>query len=129
MTVSKAAAWSLVSNCFDLIREDQDYVYFSNGGHLENLGIYEMVRRHSRFVVVSDAGCDPNFAFEILATRFIIIKLIRGSGRFDGLAVFRPRPFVGRDLGSGHPYHAIGEVDYPAAYGGDKSGIISDLLT
>jgi hypothetical protein len=41
-------------------------VYLSDGGHFENLGIYEMVLRRCRYIVVSDGGCDPKFSFEDL---------------------------------------------------------------
>src|SRR5262249_35488523 len=33
-----------------------DYVYLSDGGHFENLALYEMVRRRCRYIVVIDAG-------------------------------------------------------------------------
>ena len=38
-------------------------VYLSDGGHFENLGIYEMVRRRCRYIVVVDAGADPGADF------------------------------------------------------------------
>jgi hypothetical protein len=41
-------------------------VYLSDGGHFENLGIYEMVLRRCRFIVISDGGCDPKCTFEDL---------------------------------------------------------------
>jgi hypothetical protein len=39
------------------------YVYLSDGGHFENLGVYELVRRRCRYIVVCDAGEDPSLAF------------------------------------------------------------------
>ncbi len=53
------------------------WMYMSDGGHFENLGIYEMVRRGCRKIVVSDAGCDPGSAFEDLgnAVRKIYIDM------------------------------------------------------
>ena len=62
---------------FGLTTDDRPYVYLSDGGHFENLGLYEMVRRRCRFIVVSDAGCDPDFVFEDLgnAVRKIAIDL------------------------------------------------------
>lgn len=33
------------------------YVYLSDGGHFENLGLYEMVLRRNRFILVSDEVC------------------------------------------------------------------------
>ena len=48
---------------------DQDYpfVSLSDGGHFENLGIYELVRRRCSVILASDAGADPKYAFDDLA--------------------------------------------------------------
>ncbi|HVZ10393.1 patatin-like phospholipase family protein [Rhodopila sp.] len=43
-----------------------DSVYLSDGGHFENLGIYEMVRRRCRRILVVDAGADGAASFEDL---------------------------------------------------------------
>jgi Patatin-like phospholipase len=42
------------------------WIYLSDGGHFDNLGLYEMVRRRCRCIVVVDAGCDPEMKFEDL---------------------------------------------------------------
>jgi hypothetical protein len=39
-------------------------VYLSDGGHFENLGLYEMVRRRCRHIVVLDSSADPTFTYE-----------------------------------------------------------------
>ena len=53
------------------------YVYLSDGGHFENLGLYEMVLRRCHYIVVVDAGADPEYAFADLgnAVRKIRIDL------------------------------------------------------
>ena len=38
--------------------ETSRFLYLSDGGHFENLGIYELVRRRCAVVVACDAGCD-----------------------------------------------------------------------
>jgi Patatin-like phospholipase len=43
------------------------HVLLSDGGHFENLAIYELIRRKVRFLWVSDAGQDVGFGFEDLA--------------------------------------------------------------
>jgi hypothetical protein len=43
------------------------YVYLSDGGHFENLGLYEMVRRRCHFILVSDEGSDPSGALDDLS--------------------------------------------------------------
>jgi hypothetical protein len=55
-----------------------EYVYLSDGGHFENLGLYEAVRRRCRFVVVSDAGCDPEASFEDLGNAIRKIRIDMG---------------------------------------------------
>jgi hypothetical protein len=42
------------------------WVYLSDGGHFENLGLYEMVLRRCHYIVLSDAGADPKCTFEDL---------------------------------------------------------------
>lgn len=44
------------------------YVYLSDGGHFENLGIYEMVARRCRLIIAVDASCDPKCEFGDLGT-------------------------------------------------------------
>lgn len=42
------------------------HVHLSDGGGFENLGIYELVRRRTRHIVVCDAGADPDFTLSDL---------------------------------------------------------------
>ena len=39
------------------------FVHLSDGGHFENLGLYELVRRRCRFILCVDAAADPARAF------------------------------------------------------------------
>jgi hypothetical protein len=55
--------WSLVCELFGLTSDEGKYIYLSDGGHFENLGIYELVRRRCRFIVACDAEEDHNFGF------------------------------------------------------------------
>ena len=41
-------------------------VYLSDGGHFENSGAYELLRRGTRAIVVCDNGADPDYVFEDL---------------------------------------------------------------
>ena len=62
LTNLEPLAWELTGTTNDQCR----LVYLSDGGHFENLGIYEMVLRRCRFIVISDGGCDPKCSFEDL---------------------------------------------------------------
>jgi len=46
---------------------EQRWWYLSDGGHFENLGAYELIRRRLPLIVVIDAGADPDYDFEDLA--------------------------------------------------------------
>jgi hypothetical protein len=41
------------------LSETQSRIHLADGGHFENLGIYELLRRRCRYIIVSDAGADP----------------------------------------------------------------------
>lgn len=106
---------------FGLTSETERWVYLTDGGHFENLGLYEMVRRRCRVIVVSDAGCDPDYSFEDLgnALRKIWIDLgVRID--LDGLDLlkkrFKERPTPAEQA----PYWAIGDILYREADGGDS---------
>jgi hypothetical protein len=45
---------------------DREFVYVSDGGHFENTGVYELVRRRCRFILVIDSGADSRFLRENL---------------------------------------------------------------
>jgi len=67
-----------IKEAFGLTDNRSPYVYLSDGGHFENLGLYEMVRRRCRFVVVSDAGCDPKCQLEDLGNAIRKIRIDLG---------------------------------------------------
>lgn len=60
------------------------YVQLSDGGHFDNLGLYEMVRRRVPLIIVSDAGADPEYDFGSLGTALERIRVDFGTNiRFD----------------------------------------------
>ncbi len=48
----------LIKEAFGLTSNQTPYVYLSDGGHFENLGLYEMVLRRCHTIVVVDAEAD-----------------------------------------------------------------------
>jgi hypothetical protein len=56
----------LWSELLGLTNERHPYVYLSDGGHFENLGIYELVRRRCRLIVCCDASEDPSSEYSAL---------------------------------------------------------------
>ena len=46
--------------------DEKPYVNVSDGGHFENLGVYELIRRGCRYIIACDAGQDGDFMFQDL---------------------------------------------------------------
>jgi predicted acylesterase/phospholipase RssA len=58
------SSWkALMNELTGMTNEDQNEVYLSDGGHFENLAIYELVRRRCRLIIVCDAGADHSYGF------------------------------------------------------------------
>lgn len=105
------------AEAFGLTDDCSPYVYLSDGGHFENLGLYEMVLRRCRYIVVSDAGEDPDFSFEDLGNAISKIRVDLGVPiRFEKIPM-RPRAAATAfDLAEPpsprFPYFAVGRIGY-----------------
>ncbi|HVM95850.1 MAG TPA: hypothetical protein VMT89_05645, partial [Candidatus Acidoferrales bacterium] len=104
----------LLSETFGLANDLSTYVLLSDGGHFENLGLYEMVLRRCRHIFVVDAGCDPHYRYDDLgnAVRKIRIDL--------GIRIEFPNP-PSMSRGGGHAveHFAIGQIHYSDVDGDD----------
>jgi hypothetical protein len=56
----------LLSEMFGKIDERGAFLNLSDGGHIENLGAYELLRRRCRFVIVIDGEHDPKMTFNAI---------------------------------------------------------------
>ena len=52
----------------------QPWLYLSDGGHFENLGIYELVRRKLKVIIAVDAAADPKYTFTDLANAIRLVS-------------------------------------------------------
>jgi hypothetical protein len=92
------------------------YVNLSDGGHFDNLGLYEVVLRRCRLVVVSDAGCDPGSGFGDLGNALRKIRIDFGIPiTFDAKGIeILPRAKDGAPPQGPGLYCAIGTIHYDA---------------
>lgn len=115
-------AWmSLFADLLGLTDSKHPYVNLSDGGHFENLGVYEMILRRCRFIVVSDAGRDPMHNYEDLGNLIRKVRIDFGiSIRFDqGIRI------VARDSQEGPGLIcALGEIGYNDVDPGTPAGRI-----
>jgi len=98
----------LLAETFGLTDSCHPYVYLSDGGHFENLGLYEMVLRRCHCILVVDAGCDPHLTFEDLGNA---IRKIRIDLHIDiELNLDQIKRAEGAKTSNRH--HAIGMIRY-----------------
>jgi len=51
-----------------LLTENSGAIYLTDGGHIENLGLYELLRRRCKLIIAVDAEADPDMSFGSLVT-------------------------------------------------------------
>jgi hypothetical protein len=93
-----------------LTNESYKYVHLSDGGHFENLGAYELIRRRCRFIVAIDAAEDPDDASENLAN---LVRLCRID--FGVLIDIDTSPLRKDEHGKSRTHVAIGSIRYDEA--------------
>lgn len=112
------AIYYYIRELFGLTNDHCDYVYLSDGGHFENLGAYEMIRRCCRTIVIVDAGCDPDSKFEDLG-KFIRLARIDFNVEITFNREFKLTDGEIQHFAPTHPlehkcppYCLVGEIEY-----------------
>lgn len=89
------------------LTEKQKYIHLSDGGHFENLAVYELVRRRCATIIASDAGADPLFQFKDLAK---LTEMIRVD--FGAKLTIDTSPLLPDEQGISAAAYVIGEITY-----------------
>jgi hypothetical protein len=104
----------LVRELFGMTNDTSHYVYLSDGGHFENLGLYEMVLRRCLHIVVIDAGHDNKCTFGDLGNAVRKIRADMGVRiDFNEVDIY-PRS-TDKDQNKKGTYCAIGTIRYSDA--------------
>jgi hypothetical protein len=125
------------------------FVFLTDGGHIENLGVYELLRRRCALIVAVDAEADPDFTFSSLVQleRFaridfgtrIVMDCTPIGDRSRAVSDNAKKRVVSPKPG---PHVALGLIDYPpvgdgkirekgaliyikASVSGDESGYVT----
>ena len=100
---------SVVAEALGKTDDRRKWIQLSDGGHFENLGLYEMVLRRCHCIVLVDAGADRLFQFEDLGNAIRKINIDLGI----------PITFTNIEAGalshrtaSSQQYCAIGKIEY-----------------
>ena len=111
----RVAVRPIVAEAFGLTGSTGPYVYLSDGGHFENLGLYEMVLRRCHFIVVSDASCDEGGVFQDLGSAVRKIRADMGVPiDFEGGIGILPRS-ADPARRAASLYWALGRIRYSIA--------------
>jgi GNAT superfamily N-acetyltransferase len=94
--------------------DDRD-LHLSDGAHFDNLGLYELVRRHCRYVIVSDCTADPEVAFDDFGNTVRRIREDFGVEIEIDLEAMRPA-----DDGLSRQHMVAGTIHYDGVQGLDK---------
>jgi hypothetical protein len=98
--------FTLVRELFGLAGEDEKFINVSDGGHFENLGIYELIRRRTRVIIAADAECDPDLTFGSLGNVIRICETDFGAKIDIDVASIRKQA----DSGLSHSHCAVGRI-------------------
>ncbi|WP_434118761.1 patatin-like phospholipase family protein [Sinorhizobium meliloti] len=110
----------LFAEAFGRLRSDSSRIYVTDGGHIDNIGLYQLLKRGCKFIIVIDAEADPGMNFSAFADvqRFaridigVLISLdwcpVRDAAleRLADRSKSRSRPI------EGFPHFAIGCITY-----------------
>ena len=98
----------LLHELFGSVDDASQYVNLSDGGHFDNMGLYELVRRRCKYIIVSDAEADPEMKFEGMGTAIAKCRMDFGVEIDLDLRPLR----IGADGYSG-AHCVVGTIQYP----------------
>ncbi|MGO8038973.1 patatin-like phospholipase family protein [Rhizobium leguminosarum] len=75
---ANVGTWYFATEASGRMTESRLNVYLTDGGHVENLGIYELLRRRCKVIVAIDAEADPGMTFESFVKLQIISRIDMG---------------------------------------------------
>jgi hypothetical protein len=93
--------------------ENANWLNLSDGGHVENMAIYELLRRRCKFIVCVDGEADPTFTFQGLMTLVRHAQIDFGVQIIPKLDEIRPDPNTGYSKCHFH----LCRIHYPKAIG------------
>ena len=100
---------------FGMTNDRYEYVYLTDGGHFENLAVYEMVLRRCRFIVAVDGAEDARYRFGDLGNAVRKIRIDLGVQiHFPCVAIHGQKDAGTKGRGM---YWAIGRIRYSGVDG------------
>jgi hypothetical protein len=89
--------------------EDNNWLNLSDGGHIENMGVYELLRRRCKFILCVDGEQDGDYHFQGLMTVARHAQIDFGIRMAPLLDDLRPDPKIGFSAA----HFAFSRIGYP----------------
>jgi len=113
--------WCLFRETFGVVmNEHRTWLNLSDGGHIENMAVYELLRRRCKFIVCVDGESDPTFTFQGLMTLVRHARIDFGVTISPALDDLRPDPKTGYSKAHFH----LCRIHYPPVNGQDATGLL-----
>ena len=113
----------VLEEAFGMTDDENKYVYLTDGGHFENLGIYEMVLRRCHLIIMSDAAADPEYNFGDLGNAIRKVRIDLGVPiEFTSMPIFSPdsKDFEKKK----GMYWALGRIRYSCIDANAQDGLL-----
>jgi hypothetical protein len=105
----------LLKEAFGNLNAKKSYVNLSDGGHIENLAMYQLLKRRCKLIIAVDAEADVDFGFNGLVT------LIRYAAIDMGITIdIDLNEIRNRDEGLSKSHWALGTIEYGQGQDGKK---------
>ncbi len=111
----------LLTELMGSVGKDTNYVYLSDGGHFENLGVYELLRRECRYILCLDGSEDHKLQFECLGD---LVRKARADLNVE-IDISESAITSLDDKAHSRSHCTSGRITYPSG----KSGILVYLKT
>jgi hypothetical protein len=105
----------LLAELFASTTDMSKFVYLSDGGHFENLAIYELVRRRCKYIIAGDGDADEKVVFGDLGNTIRKCRSDFGVEITLDTAYLQPDP-----KGFAKAHGVVGTISYPPPPGGTQ---------
>lgn len=109
--------WFFFMEMLNGTRAHADWVHLSDGGHFENLALYELIRRECPYIIVSDCGADESIEFADLGNAIRRIREDFGVEIEIDVEPLRPRDGVSKQ-------HVVAGTIHYDGFEGLRKGIL-----
>jgi hypothetical protein len=97
----------LIAELLGMADETSSFINVSDGGHFENLAIYELIRRRTKVIIASDGECDEDLQFGSLGNLVRICETDFGAIIEIDVSSIRKQ-----EKGLSHAHCAVGKITY-----------------